>query len=58
MGNKSADKITSASKKYNANIDTDVGVASLKDVKKASPKDLSKKKDTYLQKKDNKLLIN
>ena len=44
MGNKSADKITSVSKKYNANIDTDVGVASLKDVKKASPKDLSKKK--------------
>ena len=35
----------------------DVGRASLKDVSRASPKDVPKK-DTYLQKKDNKLLMN
>ena len=49
FGNKIADKITSIAKKSNANIYTEASIA--------SPKDVSKK-DTYLHKKDNKLLMN
>ena len=50
IGNKIADKITSVSKKSTkelANDQTEV------DVERATPK-----KDTYIQKKDNKLLMN
>ena len=44
IGNKIADQITSVSKKFNANIETEAGVASPKDVHKASPKDVPKKR--------------
>ena len=44
IGNKIADQITSVSKKFNANIETEADVASPKDVKKASPKYLPKKR--------------
>ena len=62
IGNKIADKITSVSKKpakdlQNNEIEIDAGRTSPKDVRRASPKELPKK-DTYLQKKDNKLLMN
>ena len=60
IGNKIADTITSIStkksaelrstKNYNTNDETKVG--------RANPKDVSKKRGTYLQKKDNKLLMN
>ena len=61
IGNKIADKITSVSKKpakesQNNEIEIDAGRTSPKDVGRASPKELPKK-DTYLQKKDNKLLM-
>ena len=55
-GNKIADKITSISTKSGANSEIEVGRASSKDVDVASAKDLPKK-DTYLQMKDNKLLM-
>ena len=56
IGNKT-DKITNASKKSDGNIEMETNRASLKDEGKASPKDVPKK-DTYLQKTDNKLLMN
>ena len=62
IGNKIADKITGVSKKpakelQNNEIEVDAGRTSPKDLGRASPKELPKK-DTYLQKKDNKLLMN
>ena len=62
IGSKIADKITSVSKKpakdlQNNEIEIDAGRTSPKDVGSASPKELPKK-DTNLQKKDNKLLMN
>ena len=56
IGNKIADKIIRVSKKSGANSEIEVGRASSKDVDSASVKDLPKK-DTYLQMKDNKLLM-
>ena len=44
IGNKIADQITSVSKKFNANIETEAGVASPKDVNKVSPNDVPKKR--------------
>ena len=49
IGNKIADKISSISKKSDANSEIEVGRVSSKDVPK---------KDTHLQKKDNKLFMN
>ena len=62
ISNKIADKITGVSKKpakelQNNEIEVDAGRTSPKDLGRASPKELPKK-DTYLQKKDNKLLMN
>ena len=56
-GNKIADKITSVSKRPDSNSEIEVCRVSSKDVGRVSPKDVPKK-DTYLQKKDNKLLLN
>ena len=61
IGNKIADKIASvstrkAAKYDNANNEIKVGKTSPKNVSIASPKDVPKK-DTCLQKKDNKLLM-
>ena len=52
IGNKIADKITSVSKKSTKELQNKET-----EVDSASPKDVPKK-DTYLQKKDNKLLVN
>ena len=52
IGNKIADEITSVSKKSPKELQTDEI-----EVGRDSPKDILKK-DTYLQKKDNKLLMN
>ena len=60
IGNNIADKITSVSKKSTKklpNDETEADIQSPKDADKASLKDVPKK-DTYLQKKDNKLLMN
>ena len=53
MENKIADKITSASKKSPKELQNDKT-----ETGKARPKDVPKKKDTYHQKRDNKLLMN
>ena len=53
MENKIADKITSVSKKSPKELQNDKTEAD-----KARPKDVPKKKDTYLQKRDKKLLMN
>ena len=60
IGNNIADKIMSISKKTTKklpNHETEADIWSSKDSDKASLKDVPKK-DTYLQKKDNKLLMN
>ena len=60
IGNKIADKITSVSEKSIkklSNNETEANRYSSKDACEASLKDV-RKKDTYLQKKDNKLLMN
>ena len=48
MGNKIADKITNASKKSLAHSENDDAISEIEE----------QKKDTYLQKKDRKLLMN
>ena len=53
IGNKTADKIMSVSKKSTKELQNDET-----EVDKTSLKDTPKKKDTHLQKKDNKLLMN
>ena len=61
IGNKIADKTKSVSKKSTKKLrieETDADKYISKDEGKASLKDVPKKKDTYLQKKDNKLLMN
>ena len=52
IGNKTADKITSVSRKLTKGLKNNET-----EVDRASPKDATKK-DTYLQKKDNKLFMN
>ena len=56
-GSKIADELMSVSKKPDPNIQTEAGAASSKDASRASPKDVPKK-NTYLQNKGNKLLMN
>ena len=56
IGNKIAEKITSVSKKFTKELQNDEGT-NKRETDRASPKAIPKK-DTYLQKKDNNLLMN